>query len=70
MEKYVGFVRFKRFLNKNQEITIKHGEILQKQCFYNGHLGTANAIVKYKRDGEKRIHEPKINFFRFSLCFN
>ena len=65
----VGFLRFKGFLKKNQEITIKHGEILQKECFYNGNLGTAKAMVKYKGDGEKRIYEPKFTFsgFRYAL---
>ena len=61
----VGFLRFKGFLKKNQEITIKHGEILQKECFYNGNLGTAKAMVKYKGDGEKRIYEPKFTFSGF-----
>ena len=65
----VGFIRFKGYLKKNQEITIKHGEILQKECFYNGNLGTAKAMVKYKGDGEKRIYEPKFTFsgFRYAL---
>ncbi len=61
----VGFIRFKGYLNKNQEIKISHGEILQEKCFYNKNLRTAKAIAKYKGDGEKRIYEPKFTFFGF-----
>ena len=31
----VGFVRFKGHLDKNQRLHMKHGEVLQKGCFYN-----------------------------------
>ena len=61
----VGFVRFKGFLNKNQEIKMSHGEVLQNQSFFNENLRTAKAILKYKGDGKKRIYEPKFTFFGF-----
>ena len=61
----VGFVRYKGYLKKNQEIKISHGEILQKNCFYCGNLNSAKAIAKYKGNGEKRIYEPKFTFFGF-----
>ena len=61
----VGFVRFKGFLNKNQEIIMSHGEILQNKNFYNKNLETAKEILKYKGDGKKRIYEPKFTFFGF-----
>ena len=61
----VGFVRFKGYLNKNQEIKMTHGEILQNKCFYNANLETAKEILKYKGDGKKRIYEPKFTFFGF-----
>ena len=61
----VGFVRFKGFLNKNQEIKMSHGEVLQNKNFYNKNLETAKEILKYKGDGEKRIYEPKFTYFGF-----
>ena len=61
----VGFVRFKGFLNKNQEIIMNHGEVLQNKCFYNENYESAKAILKYKGDGKKRIYEPKFTFFGF-----
>ena len=61
----VGFIRYKGNLKKNQEMKISHGEILLNKCFYNGNLGTAKALLKYKGDGEKRILEPKFTFFGF-----
>ena len=65
----VGFIRYKGILNKNQELKITHGEILQKGNFYNANYRTAKAILKYKGDGEKRIYEPKFTYygFRYSL---
>ena len=61
----VGFVRFKGFLEKNQEIKMRHGEILQNKCFFNDNLKSAKAILKYKGDGQKRIYEPKFTYFGF-----
>ena len=61
----VGFIRFKGLLNKNQELKISHGEVLQKDCFYNANYRTAKAILKYKGDGEKRIYEPKFTYYGF-----
>ena len=61
----VGFVRFKGFLEKNQEISMKHGEILQNKEFFNSNYGAAKSILKYKGDGEKRIYEPKFTYFGF-----
>ena len=61
----VGFVRFKGFLNRNEEIIMKHGEVLQNKNFYNKNYETAKAILKYKGDGKKRIYEPKFTFFGF-----
>ena len=61
----VGFIRFKGILNKNQELKISHGEVLQKDCFYNANYRTAKAILKYKGDGEKRIYEPKFTYYGF-----
>ena len=61
----VGFVRFKGFLNRNEVIIMKHGEVLQNKNFYNKNYETAKAILKYKGDGKKRIYEPKFTFFGF-----
>ena len=61
----VGFVRFRGFLEKNQEIKMSHGEVLQQECFYNTNYRKAKSILKYKGDGEKRIYEPKFTFFGF-----
>ena len=61
----VGFVRFKGFLSKNQEIKMSHGEVLQKECFYHDNYRSAISILKYKGDGQKRTYEPKYTFFGF-----
>ena len=61
----VEFVRFKGLLQKNQEIKMSHGEVLQNKCFYNKNYRTAQSILQYKGDGEKRIYEPKFTFFGF-----
>ena len=61
----VGFVRFKGFLKKDQEIIIKHGEVLQNRCFFNTNYRSSKAIFRFKGDGEKRIYEPKFTFFGF-----
>ena len=61
----VGFVRFKGFLDKNQEIKMSHGEILQNNNFYNKNLNSAKQILKYKGDGQKRIYEPNFTYFGF-----
>ena len=61
----VGFVRFKGYLNNNQTITMKHGEVLQEDCFYNANYRAAKALLIYKGDGQKRIYEPKFTYFGF-----
>ena len=61
----VGFIRYKGILNKNQELKISHGEVLQKDNFYNANYRTAKAILKFRGDGEKRIYEPKFTFYGF-----
>ena len=61
----VGFIRYKGVLNKNQELKISHGEVLQKGNFYNANYRTAKAILKFKGDGEKRIYEPKFTYYGF-----
>ena len=62
----VGFVRFKGNLKKNQTIIMKHGEVLQEDCFYNLNYRTAsNGALIFKGDGEKRVYEPKFTFFGF-----
>ena len=61
----VGFVRFKGLLNKDQELIMSHGEILQNGNFYNLNLRTAKQLLRYKGDGEKRIYEPKFTYFGF-----
>ena len=61
----VGFVRFKGFLNKDQELIMSYGEILQEGNFFNLNLRTAKQLLKYKGDGEKRIYEPKFTYFGF-----
>ena len=61
----VGFIRYKGLLNKNQELKISHGEVLQKGNFYNANYRTAKSILKYKGDGEKRVYEPKFTYFGF-----
>ena len=61
----VGFIRFKGNLNKNQELKISHGEVLQEKCFYNANYRSAKPISKYKGDGKNRIYEPKFTYFGF-----
>ena len=61
----VGFIRFKGYLNKSQELKISHGEVLQEKCFYNLNYRSAKAILKYKGDGNDRIYEPKFTYFGF-----
>ena len=61
----VGFVRFKGLLTKNQEIIMKHGEVLQNKNFFNANYRGAKSILKYKGDGKKRIYEPKFTYFGF-----
>mgnify|MGYP002624505299 CR=1 FL=1 len=61
----VGFVRYKGILEKNQEMKMSHGEVLQEECFYNLNYRTSKSLLKYKGDGEKRIYEPKFTFFGF-----
>ena len=62
----VGFVRFKGNLEKNQTIIMKHGEVLQEDCFYNLNYRTAsNGALIFKGDGKKRLYEPKFTFFGF-----
>ena len=62
----VGFVRFKGFLEKNQKMIMRHGEVLQKGCFYNENYRTsANGTLTFVGDGEERLYEPKFTFFGF-----
>ena len=61
----VGFIRYKGHLNKNQELKINHGEVLQDECFYNANYRTAKPILKYKSDGKERIYEPLFTYFGF-----
>ena len=61
----VGFIRFKGHLNKNQELKISHGEVLQNKCFYNANYRSAKPVLKYKGDGNNRIYEPKFTYFGF-----
>jgi len=61
----VGFVRYKGILEKDQEMKMSHGEVLQEECFYNLNYRTSKSLLKYKGDGEKRIYEPKFTFFGF-----
>ena len=52
----VGFIRFKEHLNRNQELKISHGEILQQKCFYNENYRSAKPILKFKGDGQNRVY--------------
>ena len=61
----VGFVRFKGYLKYGQTISMSHGEILQKKCFFNANLRTAKQMLKFKGDGKERIYEPKFTYFGF-----
>ena len=62
----VGFVRYKGNLKKGQMLTMRHGEILQEECFYNENYRTsANSSLKFTGDGEKRVYEAKFTFFGF-----
>ncbi len=61
----VGFIRFKGHLNRNQELKISHGEILQQKCFYNENYRSAKPILKFKGDGQNRVYEPKFTYFGF-----
>ena len=61
----VGFIRFKGFLKKDQDIIMTHGEILQNDCFFNENYRTAKAVLRYKGDGKERIYEPKFTYFGF-----
>ncbi len=61
----VGFIRFKGDLQKNQELKLTFGEVLQNKNFYNGNYRTATNGLKFIGDGEKRVFEPKFTFFGF-----
>ena len=61
----VGFIRYKGYLEKNQVLKIKHGEILQDGCFFNLNLKSAKALLKFRGDGKQRIFEPKFTYFGF-----
>ena len=61
----VWFIRYKGYLNKSQEILIKHGEVLQNKSFYNANYRTAKRNLKFKGDGKERIYEPLFTYFGF-----
>ena len=61
----VGFVRYRGNLEKNQELKLTFGEVLQKGEFYNANYRDAKAVLKFKGDGIKRIFEPKFTFYGF-----
>ena len=61
----VGFVRYRGYLELNQELILTHGEVLQKKNFYNENYGSAKAMAKYISDGNNHIYEPKFTFFGF-----
>ena len=61
----VGFVRYKGFLKKDQEIKMQHGEVLENENFFTENLRSAKQILRYKGDGKERIYEPKFTFFGF-----
>ena len=61
----VGFVRFGMTLKKGTRVTLSHGEVLQKDCFYNANLRTARAQAVYVSDGQYRVYEPMFTYFGF-----
>ena len=41
----VGFVRFKGYLEKEQELKLSHGEVLQNDSFYHDNYRTAESLL-------------------------
>ena len=61
----VGFVRYKKILEKNKELKLTFGEVLQNKTFYNGNYRSAKPILIFKGDGAKKDLEPQFTFFGF-----
>jgi alpha-L-rhamnosidase len=61
----VGFVRYKKILEKNKELKLTFGEVLQNKTFYNGNYRSAKPILIFKGDGTKKDLEPQFTFFGF-----
>lgn len=61
----VGFVRIHKKLKLGEKIHLKHGEVLQHECFYNANLRSAKAEATYIGDGKKESYEPMFTFFGF-----
>lgn len=61
----VGFVRILECIPKGVKVLLKHGEILQQECFYNANLRTARAEASYVGNGINEVYETKFTFFGF-----
>ncbi|MFT8349596.1 family 78 glycoside hydrolase catalytic domain [Clostridium saccharoperbutylacetonicum] len=60
-----GWIRFKAKAEKNKELLMEFGEILQDGCFYRDNLRTAKAEFRYISDGETREIQPRFTYYGF-----
>lgn len=60
-----GIVRFVNRLPKGGNLRLRHGEVLQEGCFYNGNLRSARAEYRYVSDGVIKEVEPWFTFYGF-----
>jgi len=61
----VGWVRIRINEPKGTKITISHGEIMQKDVFFNENLRSAKAEYIYISDGTPQEIEPRFTFYGF-----
>jgi len=61
----VGWVRIRINEPKGTKITISHGEIMQKDVFFNENLRSAKAEYVYISDGTPQEIEPRFTFYGF-----
>lgn len=60
-----GWIRFKAKAEKDKELLMEFGEILQDGCFYRENLRTAKAEFRYISDGEIREIQPHFTYYGF-----
>jgi alpha-L-rhamnosidase len=60
-----GWLSFKAFAEKGQELLLEFGEILQEECFYRDNLRTAKAEFRYISDGNTKVVQPHFTYYGF-----
>lgn len=64
-ESITGWVEFYGILEKEQQIRLQYGEVLQNQEFYRENLRTAKAEFVYTSDGKERNVRPHFTYYGF-----